>query len=74
MPRDQPGAVLNTVAAVKQQMQYLLQGKVQTQDGSWLLLAVDSVCVHGDNPQAIQVVKELATLITAIHHYCDNGK
>lgn len=74
MPRDQPGAVFNTIAAIKQQMRYLLQGKVPTQDGSWLFLAVDSVCVHGDNPQSIQVAKELATLITAAYHSCDNGK
>lgn len=63
MPRDQPDAVLNTMVAVQHQMQQLLQGKVQTYEGDWLTLKVDSVCVHGDNPQAIRSIKILAELI-----------
>lgn len=74
VPRDQPDAVLNTVIAIQQQMQQLLQGKVQTQDGSWLFLEVDSVCVHSDNLQSIQLVKSLSALIDAANHCCDNGK
>ncbi len=64
MPRDQPSAVLKTVTAVQHQMQQLLQGKVKTYEGDWLTLQVDSVCVHGDNPQAIELVKILSELIT----------
>lgn len=74
MPRDQPNAVLSTVTAVQQQMQQLLQGKVRTQNGNWLLLEVDSVCVHSDTPQAIQLVKALAALTVPAKYDCDNGK
>lgn len=63
MPRDQPQAVLSSVAEVQQQMQQLLQGKVQTHTGEWLILDVDTVCVHGDNPQAMRLIKKLAALI-----------
>ncbi|CEO38762.1 5-oxoprolinase subunit PxpA [Photobacterium kishitanii] len=74
VPRNQPNAVLNTVTAVQQQMQQLLQGKVRTQAGDWLLLEVDSVCVHSDTPQAVQLVKVLATLISPAKHCSDSGK
>ncbi|MCP4954922.1 5-oxoprolinase subunit PxpA [Photobacterium aquimaris] len=72
MPREQPNAILSTPAAIQHQMRQLLQGKVQTPTGDWLLLEVDSVCVHGDNPTAVQSVKTLAELIAVSERYCDD--
>ena len=73
MPREQPNAILSSPAAIQQQMQQLLQGKVQTLTGDWLLLEVDSICVHGDNPTAVQSVKTLAELIIAANPCGDDG-
>lgn len=48
VPRSRPDAfVEDTAAAVEQVKRFLLEGKVRT------------ICVHGDNPQALAFVREL---------------
>jgi 5-oxoprolinase (ATP-hydrolysing) subunit A len=35
------------------------EGKVAAEDGTDLLIKADTICVHGDSPQALEFVTEL---------------
>ena len=37
----------------------LIEGKVQAVDGSDVEVLASTVCVHGDNPQAVEFVRKL---------------
>ncbi len=52
-PRSEPGAVLHDEAACLQQADRFVRGAAG--------LPADSICVHGDNPSAIQFVSTLRT-------------
>ncbi|MFC0445084.1 5-oxoprolinase subunit PxpA [Pseudidiomarina halophila] len=54
------GAVLSEETAIVEQALAFAGGRaVQAHDGSELLLAADTLCVHGDNPQALAAVKAI---------------
>ncbi len=54
VPRTEPDAFVHTPAeAVEQAMSLLKQGKIRT------------LCVHGDNPQAVEFVRELRAALLA---------
>lgn len=58
VPRNQPGAVLDQAAALRQAEQ-LQQGMVRTIDGGTLPIAAESLCVHGDGDSALALLKAL---------------
>ncbi len=52
-PRGQPGAVLHDPEQVAMRTVRLVRGgRVKATDGSDLLLAADTICLHGDSPGA----------------------
>ncbi|OBJ55902.1 LamB/YcsF family protein [Mycobacterium sp. 1423905.2] len=54
--RRQPGAVLHDPAEIADRVLAMVtSGKVTAVDGSRLDIAVESVCVHGDSPGAVQI-------------------
>lgn len=55
VPRSQPGAVLDHKSAVSQALQLATKGSVTCVDGSLLALEVDSICLHGDTPGAVEM-------------------
>ncbi|MDR3427116.1 MULTISPECIES: 5-oxoprolinase subunit PxpA [Silvimonas] len=60
VPRSEPGAVLDDdAAAVNQALRFARQSEVQTQSGKVLRLPVDSLCLHGDTPHALQFAQRL---------------
>lgn len=60
LSRDQPGAILHDPTQVVAQVrQILMEGMVTTRSGSRLPLQVDSLCIHGDNPMAVPILKAL---------------
>jgi UPF0271 protein len=59
--RDEPGAVLGDPADAVEQAISLARGAVVASDGSLLTLWVDTLCIHGDSPNAV----ELATAVRA---------
>lgn len=66
VPRRQPGAVLTDPAAVAERGWRIATGAViAADDGSELVLDVDSLCVHGDTPGAVELARELRALLTA---------
>jgi UPF0271 protein len=63
MPRSIEGAVLTADDAVKQVHELKCNGCISTMNGSQLRMPVDTVCVHGDNPEALKVVQQIRALI-----------
>lgn len=62
-PRTQAGAVLDSQEAIEQAKHLVSQGIIIASDGTSLSLKVDSLCVHGDTPDAVSLVKCIRQLI-----------
>jgi UPF0271 protein len=60
VPRDQEGAVIQDVRNAVQRAVMLVKGKTITaDDGSELRISAQSLCVHGDNPEAASMLRAL---------------
>ncbi len=60
--RKKPGAVIKDPETVTRRViKMVTEGKVAAIDGTEITLKADTVCVHGDNPQAVELVKHLKT-------------
>jgi len=60
VPRRQKGAVIEDHEVVaKRALMMALEGKVIAIDGTEIALHPDTLCVHGDNPTAVQMVKKI---------------
>jgi 5-oxoprolinase (ATP-hydrolysing) subunit A len=60
MPRARPGAVLHDPEEVVARMlAFLDSGLMPVAEGGAIPLAAQSICVHGDNPQAVAVARLL---------------
>jgi len=64
VPRKEPGAVIHDVqTAVKRAITVVKSSTVTADDGTTLEIVAQSLCVHGDNPDALPMLRELrATL------------
>lgn len=59
-PRNSKGAVLNDRDSVISQVTQLIEyGKIRTLDGATLTIDADTICVHGDNPNAVDILTQL---------------
>jgi 5-oxoprolinase (ATP-hydrolysing) subunit A len=59
--RREPGAVLHDPAAIAERVLAMVaSGTVTAVDGSTVALRVESVCVHGDSPKAVQIASAVA--------------
>lgn len=64
--RSQPGAVLHDPEqAAHQVLTMVTRGKVTCIDGTQIDLSGDTVCVHGDNPAALNLVRHIRRTLTA---------
>lgn len=60
LPRGQPGAVIDTLAAALAQMRGMLrEGEVLAADGSAVRIRADTLCLHGDRDDAAAFAKAL---------------
>uniref|UniRef100_UPI00334062A8 LamB/YcsF family protein n=1 Tax=Castellaniella defragrans TaxID=75697 RepID=UPI00334062A8 len=58
--RREPGAVLHDPAQVAERMLALVRtGRIPAIDGSLVALQADSICVHGDSPDAVAMARAL---------------
>ncbi len=58
--REQPGAVIHDPQAVADQVLRLVQqGRVRCLDGTQIEMTADTICVHGDNPAALKLIKKI---------------
>ncbi len=50
--------------AVKQVLSMIIDGKVTSVDGTDVLVEADTICVHGDGPNALEFAKQLRTQLS----------
>ena len=62
-PRSQAGSVLDHQAALAQVQQLLQSSTVQSDTGQSVAIRADTLCVHGDNPQAVALVQSIRQLL-----------
>jgi UPF0271 protein len=66
IPRGRPGAVLTDPARVAERGWRIATGApIEADDGSPIVLEVESLCVHGDTPGAVDVARELRAMLSA---------
>ena len=64
--RRLPGAVLHDPAEIAARMLKLVtQGTVTAIDGSEIMLQVQSICVHGDTPESVEIARMLRSTLSA---------
>lgn len=67
LPRSHPKAVLNDPVNIRNRALRMLKEKViKTAEGKDLSINFDTLCVHGDHPNAVQILMELNKLRTII--------
>ncbi|WP_088330034.1 5-oxoprolinase subunit PxpA [Lacimicrobium sp. SS2-24] len=62
-PRSMPDAVLDSQQTLEQVELLAKEGAVITVSGNKLPLKADTLCVHGDNPHAVAMVKQIRDLL-----------
>ena len=64
--RKLPGAVIKDKdLAIKRVVRMVKEGKVESADGTDITIQADSICVHGDNPKALEFVKNIRETLLA---------
>ena len=62
--RSKPDAVIEDVGEIVARVLKMLEsGVIVTQDGALLETPIDSICVHGDTPHAVDIARELRTAL-----------
>jgi len=62
--RRESGSVIHDHTRVAERVVKMVkEGKVTAKDGSEISLQADTICVHGDNPQAVALVKEIGEVL-----------
>ena len=60
LPRDAPSALVTDLSAVAERaVRMAVKGEVVTDDGSVVLVATESICVHGDTPGAVEIARSV---------------
>ncbi|MFA9556383.1 LamB/YcsF family protein [Evansella sp. AB-rgal1] len=63
-PRSDPNAIIHDPKkAMAQVLQMIKDGSVTAVDGSVIPIQADTICVHGDEPQAVLFVKQLKKIL-----------
>ncbi|WP_342149851.1 5-oxoprolinase subunit PxpA [Methylorubrum sp. SB2] len=66
MPRSMPGAVIHDAGgAADRVVRMVSEGAVFTADNRRIPVAIDTVCVHGDNPAALTMARAVRTELEA---------
>lgn len=63
VPRSQTDAVHHDPETILRQARQIAAGTITTISGHSLPLAADTLCVHGDNPESIALIKQLRTVL-----------
>jgi UPF0271 protein len=61
VPRGQPGALLSPAEAVAQAVSLASEGLVIAVDGTRIRVAAETICVHGDGPDTVEVAASIRT-------------
>ncbi|MDZ7869992.1 MAG: 5-oxoprolinase subunit PxpA [Rheinheimera sp.] len=63
VPRSQPGAVLGHQAALQQSLRLVQTGIINSIEQQELQLTADSLCLHGDSPEALHLARDLSSTL-----------
>ena len=64
--RKLPGAVIkDEELAIRRVVRMVKEGTVETINGHKIAIRADSICVHGDNPKALEFVKNIREALAA---------
>jgi UPF0271 protein len=65
-PRSQPGAVIKDPALVAERaLRMATEGRIVAVDGTLLEIEAQTLCVHGDNPAAVELVRSIRETLEA---------
>ncbi|MBP2849059.1 5-oxoprolinase subunit PxpA [Dickeya oryzae] len=65
VPRDQPSAVISSdELALAQTLEMVQRQRVRAQDGTWVSVQAETVCLHGDNAHALVFARRLRDSFT----------
>lgn len=65
VPRDRPGAVIAAAeTAAARMVEAVRDGAVRSLGGTRLPMRIDSICVHGDTPDAVAIAQAVRTALT----------
>jgi len=66
-PRSMPGAMISDLSAALAQVERMMRhGSVLALDGTEVAIESDTVCIHGDEPDAAQFARELRALLAQL--------
>ncbi|MCK8824061.1 LamB/YcsF family protein [Fuchsiella alkaliacetigena] len=66
VPREEDGAVIHdSEVAIARVVKMIKEAKVEAITGEEIAIQADTVCVHGDNPQAVEFVEEIRAALLA---------
>jgi len=57
--RTNPESVIQDIKEAKKQYEALCAGKIITKSGEVKILNTSTVCIHGDNPQCVKILKSI---------------
>lgn len=64
VPRSRPGAVIHDKEEIAERVISMVKdGGVKAINGEWVELKVDTICVHGDNPKAVEIAKHVREVL-----------
>jgi UPF0271 protein len=66
-PRSHPRAVLSAAESVEQARRLIQCNEVVTDSGAVLTIHADTICVHGDTPEAMHTVEKIRNLLQNQH-------
>ena len=63
LPRSESGSLLNAKEIEEQVYLLMNSGEVVTKSGRRIRIKADSLCVHGDNPEGVRIIKRLREIL-----------
>lgn len=65
LPRSEPEAVITNIDKIKKQVYDMItKGEIRSNLGNQRKVRFDTLCVHGDHPDAVEIVKSIRELKT----------
>jgi 5-oxoprolinase (ATP-hydrolysing) subunit A len=65
-PRSIPGSSIHDPKdAARRAVMMVTQGKIETIDGGWFALQPQTLCIHGDNPNAVEIARHVRRALEA---------
>lgn len=65
-PRGTPGAwIYDPAEAARRAVRMVVEGRVETVDGKWLEVRAQTLCIHGDNPNAVEIARAVRGALLA---------